>query len=78
MRISRKKFRTFFEIFVSRPTMSYELMRFVSKPTMSPYALEKTGTHHTDTQWKAEAGDRTTNTAKRCTHNATSSRHTDK
>ena len=25
---------------------------------MSPHALDKTGTHHTDTQWKAKGGEK--------------------
>ena len=44
---------------------------------MSPHALEKIGTHHTDTQWKAKGGEgREQKTAKRSTHNAPTSRPT--
>jgi len=44
-----------------------------------PHTPVNTGTRHTDTQWKAEGGDgREQKTAKRSTHNAPFSRHTDK
>ena len=51
----------------------------LDNPAMSPHALDKTGTRHTDTQWKAnggEGGEQTT--AKRSTHNAPISHHTEK
>ena len=41
---------------------------------MSPHALEKIGTRHTDTQWKAKGGEgREQKTTKRSTHNAPTS-----
>ena len=46
---------------------------------MSSHALDKTGTRHTDTQWKAKGwGREGTKTAKRSTHKAPTSRPTDK
>ena len=44
---------------------------------MSPHALDKIGTRHTDTQWKAKGGERREQkTAKCSTHNAPTSRPT--
>ena len=48
-------------------------------PAMSPDVLDKTGTRHTDTQWKSQGwGREGTKTAKHSTHNAPSFRPTDK
>ena len=45
---------------------------------MSPHALDKTGTRHTDTQWKVKGGEgREQKTAKRSIHTAPTSRPTD-
>ena len=46
---------------------------------MSPHVLDKTGTRHTDTQWKSQGwGREGTKTAKHSTHNAPSFRSTNK
>ena len=42
---------------------------------MNPHALDKTGTRHTDTQWKAKSGEGREQKHK---HNAPTSRHTGK
>ena len=56
------------------------LHRWLAKPdnpAMSLHAPEKTGNCHTDNQWKVRGVGRG-KSAKRSTHNAPSSRHTDK
>ena len=43
-----------------QPTPRWRLHQWLAKPdnpAMSPHAHEKTGTRHTDTQWKAEGGE---------------------
>ena len=43
-----------------QPAPRWRLHRWLAKPdnpAMSPHALEKTGTCHTNTQWKAEGGE---------------------
>jgi len=45
---------------------------------MGPHTPEKTGTCHTDRQWKVEGAERKRKTAKRSTQNAPSSCYIDK
>ena len=57
-----------------QPAPRWRLHSWLAKPdnpAMSPHALEKIGTRHTDTQWKAKGGEgREQKIAKRSTHNA--------
>ena len=50
----------------------------MSPPPPLPPFPRRTGTRHTDTQWKAEGGERGNKNRKRSTHNAPTSHHTDK
>ena len=47
-------------------------------PAMGPHTPEKTGTCHTDRQWKVEGAERKGKTAKRSTQNVPSSCYTNK
>ena len=62
-----------------QPAPRWRLQQWLEKPDkpdMSPHTPKKTGTRHTDKQWKLEGGGRE-KTAKRSTQNALSSGHTD-